>query len=150
MDTERLLKLLNENRVDFIVIGAMAFPIYGYARATLDIDLFVRPEKENIKRLKEALITFGYDLTDISYDDLLNNKLLIRQYDVETDIHPFVMGVQFAEVWKNKIPSKFGATEVYFPSLDDMIKMKEAAGRTKDLEDLKFLRKIKEKIKGAT
>lgn len=40
--------------------------------------------------------------------------------------------------------------EVYFPSLDDMIKMKEAAGRTKDLEDLKFLRKIKEKIKGAT
>lgn len=43
MDTEKLLKLLNENKVDFMVIGATAFPVYGYARATLDIDLFGRP-----------------------------------------------------------------------------------------------------------
>jgi hypothetical protein len=71
--------------------------------------------------------------------------LLIRQYIVETDIHPFVKGVTFAEVWENKIKSKFGETEVYFPSLDDIIKMKMAAGRNKDLEDLKFLRKIKER-----
>lgn len=145
MDTEGLLKLLNENNVDFVIIGATAFPVYGYARATLDIDLFVRPELENIKRLKKALMEFGYDLTDISYDDLLNNKLLIRQYIVVTDIHPFVKGVTFEEVWKNKIKSKFGKTEVFFPALDDIIKMKLAAGRNKDLEDLKFLKKIKER-----
>ena len=36
MDTEGLLKLLNENRVDFVIIGATAFPVHGYARATLE------------------------------------------------------------------------------------------------------------------
>lgn len=147
MDTEGLLKLLNENSVDFVIIGATAFPVYGYARATLDIDLFVRPELENIKRLKKALMEFGYDLTDISYQDLLNNKLLIRQYIVVTDIHPFVKGVTFEEVWRNKVKSKFGNTKVFFASLDDLITMKEAAGRVKDLEDLKFLKRIKERKK---
>jgi predicted nucleotidyltransferase len=147
MDTEKLLKSLNGNKVDFIVIGATAFPVYGYARATLDIDLFVRPEKENIKRLKKALMDFGYDLTDISEEDMLKNKLLIRQYALETDIHPFVKGVIFKDIWKNKIRSKFGDTEVYFPCLDDMIRMKKAAGRAKDLEDLKYLKKIKAKKK---
>jgi predicted nucleotidyltransferase len=139
------LKLLNENKVDYVIIGATAFPVYGYARATLDIDIFVRPEKENIKRLRKSLIAFGYDLTDVSLEDLMNNKLLIRQYDVETDIHPFVKGMEFEEMWKNKIKARYGETEVYFPSLDDMIKMKESAGRARDLEDLKFLRKIREK-----
>jgi predicted nucleotidyltransferase len=75
MDTEGLLKLLNENNVDFVIIGATAFPVYGYARATLDIDIFVRPVLKNIKRVKKALMEFGYDLTDISYDDLLNPEL---------------------------------------------------------------------------
>lgn len=38
MDTERLLRSLKENKVSFLVIGASAFPAYGYARATLDMD----------------------------------------------------------------------------------------------------------------
>ncbi len=147
MDTEKLLKLLNENKVDFIVIGATAFPVYGYARATLDIDLFVRPVRENIFRLKKALLDFGYDLTDVSEEDMLKNKLLIRQYVLETDIHPFVKGVTFEEIWNNKIRAKFGDTMVNFPCLNDMIRMKKAAGRAKDIEDLKYLKKIKSKKK---
>ncbi|MFW6129250.1 MAG: hypothetical protein ACOC6P_03270 [Candidatus Aminicenantaceae bacterium] len=128
MDTEKLLKSLKENNVDFIVIGASAFPVYGYARATLDIDIFVRLILENIKKITKALEQFGYDIKDLTYDDLLTKKVLIRQYLVEADIHPFVKGVTFEEVWKNKIKAEYGSTEVYFPSLGDMIKMKKAAG----------------------
>lgn len=145
MDTERLLKLLKENQVDFLVIDASAFPVYGYARATLDIDLFARPSVENIRKVIKALQEFGYDLTDLSADDFLKNKILIRQYIVEADIHPFVRGITFEEAWANRISAKFGDTEVFFPSLDDMIKMKKAAGRTIDLEDLKYLTRIREK-----
>ena len=49
------------------------------------------------------------------------------------------------KVWKNRIKAKFGRIEVYFPSLDDMIKMKKAPGRAIDLEDLKYLKNIREK-----
>lgn len=143
MDTEGLLKSLNAHKVDFVVIGATAFPVHGYARATLDIDIFIRPTRIHAKRAWTALHAFGYDMTDVTVDDLLAKKLLIRQYAVQTDIHPFVTGVSFDRVWRHKVKATFGRTEVYFPSLDDLIAMKRAAGRPKDREDLKYLLRLK-------
>ena len=147
MDTEDLLKLLNAHRVEFVIIGATAFPIHGYARATLDIDIFIRPEPSNAARLFDALREFGYDVADITPDDLLTKKVLIRQYLVETDIHPFVRGVTFEQVWENRIPGTYGNEKVFYPSLDDLIRMKQAAGRPKDFEDLKILQALKRKKK---
>lgn len=147
MDTENLLKLLNEHKVKFVVIGATAFPVHGYSRATLDVDIFIQSDKENVKRTLKALLKFGYDVTDISAEDMQQKKILIRQYILETDIHPFVAGTTFEEVWKNKVKSKVGSTEAYFASLDDLIKMKTAAGRPRDLEDLKVLERLKQKLK---
>ena len=147
MNTEKLLRLLKEHKVVFVVIGATAFPVYGYTRATLDIDIFIKPEKPNAERARRALEDFGYDMADVTVDELLKKKVLIRQYMVETDIHPFVKGVTFKTIWKNKVKAKFGNTFAWFASLDDLIKMKRAAGRAKDLEDLKYLLKLKEKIK---
>jgi DNA polymerase IIIc chi subunit len=82
VDTEDLLKLLKENRVDFVIIGATAFPVHGYARTTLDIDIFIKAARENAERAWKALKKFGYDMTDITIEDLLTKKLLIRQYAV--------------------------------------------------------------------
>jgi len=145
VDTEGLLKLLKEHKVDFVVIGATAFPVHGYARATLDIDIFVRATEENAVRTLAALNAFGYDVTDVKKEDLLKKKILIRQYAVETDIHPFVTGVTFEEVWKNKVKAKLGDTSAYFASLNDLIRMKRAAARPKDIEDIKYLKKLKKK-----
>jgi len=138
--------LLKENKVRFVIIGATAFPVYGYSRTTLDIDIFIEPMPLNAQKTLRALSDFGYDLTDISVDDLLTKKVLIRQYIVETDIHPFVTGTTFESVWAHKVKGKLGDTFVWFASLDDLIKMKKAAGRAKDLEDLKYLLKLKHKL----
>jgi predicted nucleotidyltransferase len=147
MDAEQLLKLLKENHVKFVIIGATAFPVHGYSRATLDIDIFIKPEKTNAQRTLKALKEFGYDVTDLTIDELLTKKVLIRQYLIETDIHPIVTGATFEKVWKNKVKAKFGKTFVWFASLDDLITMKKAASRTKDVEDLKYLRKLKKRTK---
>jgi predicted nucleotidyltransferase len=143
VDTENLLKSLKGHKVKFVIIGATAFPVHGYSRATLDIDIFIKPEKSNAEKTLVALKNFGYDVKDVTVDELLTKKILIRQYLVETDIHPYVKGVSFDEVWKNKVKSKFGDTFSWFASLDDLIKMKKAAGRPKDIEDLKYLTKLK-------
>ena len=147
MHTEQLLKLLKENHVKFVIIGATAFPIHGYSRATLDIDIFIKPEKANAQRTRKALKQFGYDVSDITADDLLTKKVLIRQYLIETDIHPAVKGTTFEKVWKNKVKANFGKTFVWFASLDDLITMKKAASRTRDIEDLKYLRRLKKRTK---
>jgi predicted nucleotidyltransferase len=143
VDTESLLKSLKGHKVQFVIIGATAFPVHGYSRATLDIDIFIRPEILNAEKTLSALKDFGYDVSDIAVDELLTKKILIRQYLVETDIHPYVKGVSFDTVWGNKVKAKFGETFVWFASLDDLIKMKRAAGRPKDREDLKYLLKLK-------
>lgn len=146
MDTEGLIKLLNEFNVEYVIIGATAFPVHGYARATLDLDIFINPNKDNARQTIEVLKKFGYAVTDISIEDITTKKLLIRQYILETDIHPFVKGVNFADVWKNKVISKIGDTKAYFAGLEDLIKMKKAAARPKDIEDLKYLECLKKKI----
>jgi hypothetical protein len=64
---------------------------------------------------------------------------------METDIQPFVAGITFEDVWRNRIRDKIGQTLADFASLDDLIRMKQAAGHPKDLEDLRMLMKLKKK-----
>jgi predicted nucleotidyltransferase len=144
MAIENLLKLFNDRKVKYVIIGATAFPIHGYARATLDTDISIEPTVENAEKCLAALMDFGYDMNQITAHDLLRKKTLIRQYLLEVDIHPFVTGVEFQEVWKRKIKGRIGKVETSFACLDDLIKMKKAADRPKDKEDLKVLLKLKE------
>jgi hypothetical protein len=126
------------------VIGATAFPIHGYARSTLDVDIFIAAERDNAERTLKALREVGCDMLDLSADDLLTKKVLIRQYLLETDVHPFVAGIGFDAVWEHRVASQIGSTSAWFASLDDVIVMKEAAGRPKDLEDLRALRLLRD------
>lgn len=143
MDIEDLLKLLNARAVDYVVIGAQALPVHGYTRNTTDLDLFIRPEPANAARVIEALREFGYDVSDLTVEDVLTYKVLLRQYALESDIHPSVTGIDFDQVWKNRVSNLFGDTPASFASLDDLIQMKQAANRPKDQEDLKFLLEIR-------
>lgn len=143
MDTESLLQSLNAHRVRYVIIGATAFPVHGYARATLDIDIFIDPTPANARRTLTALADVGYDVSDVTETDLRTKKLLIRQYSLETDIHPFVAGATFDTVWRNRVRSRIGKTRAGFASLNDLITMKRAANRPKDQEDLRVLLKLK-------
>ncbi len=149
MDIEGLLKSLNARNVRYVVIGATAFPVHGYARSTLDVDLFIEPTPPNAASTREALAAFGYDMSDVSIDELLSKKILIRQYTLETDIHPFVKGVTFDQVWEGRVEDRVGETPAAFAGLDDLIRMKEAAGRPKDIDDLRVLRKLREQRSGS-
>ena len=71
MDTEKLLKSLNEHEVDYVIIGAIAFPIHGYSRATLDIDLLIKPTQKNAQNTLIALKKFGYDMDEVSVSDII-------------------------------------------------------------------------------
>ena len=144
MDIDGLLRSLNDHKARYLVIGASAFPVYGYARATLDLDIFIEPTPENAARVRAALTDFGYDLTDVSADELRTKKVLIRQYALETDVHPFVKGITFEDAWARRVNDQIKGVPVGFACLDDLILMKEAAGRPKDLEDLRVLRRLRD------
>jgi len=145
MDTESLLRSLNAHDVRYVIIGAFAFPVHGYSRATLDIDIFFAADRDNAARALRALQHFGYDVSDLAVEELMSKKILLRQYAVEADFHPFVKGASFEEVWARRVEESYGETPANFASLKDLIKMKEAAGRPKDREDLRYLRALERK-----
>ena len=50
---------------------------------------------------------FGYIVIGLSKDDILYKKLLIRQFVIETDIHPFGAGITYEEIWGKRIYTKY-------------------------------------------
>ena len=64
-DFEELLRLLEEHRVDYMIVGGYAVAYHGYPRFTNDIDLFFNSANENATRLRDALIAFGFHEKDL-------------------------------------------------------------------------------------
>ncbi|MFH1653786.1 MAG: nucleotidyltransferase [Pseudomonadota bacterium] len=147
MKIEKLLKLLNEKQIKFAIVGAYACAAHGYVRATADIDILIDPSEENIDRLRAALEEFGYRTHAASLEDFKTKKILFRQYWLDTDIHPFVDGVKTDDALKNRIKGDCEGVKTYFVSLNDLIRMKRAAGRPKDIEDLRYLEEIRRQKK---
>lgn len=147
MDISSLLKSLNAQHVQYVVIGATAFPKHGFTRATGDIDLLIKPTQENARHTIAALARVGYDVIDLTAKEMLAKKILLRQYILATDIHPSALGVTFETVWHNRVKDNIEGVPVFVAGLDDLIKMKRAANRAQDREDLKVLLAIRKKKK---
>jgi len=145
MDIQQLLASLLAHNVKFLVIGAWALPAYGHTRMTQDVDIFIEKTEENARNTMNALQAVGYGgLEDADVQLFLTKKVLLRDYLLRTDIHPFAAGITFEQAWRNRVETVIKGQHVFVPSLDDFIAMKKAAGRDKDNMDLEVLYKIRE------
>jgi len=79
-DALRVIASLNREAVDYVVVGGVALNVHGLVRATEDLDVFVRPEGENISRLRKALRSVWDDpeIDQITADDLCGPYPAIR------------------------------------------------------------------------
>lgn len=75
-----LLRALARERVDYVLVGAVALGLHGIVRTTEDVDLFIRPESENVERLKSALRSLwdDDDIAEITARDLAGDYPTIR------------------------------------------------------------------------
>lgn len=53
------MSLLNEHKVDYILVGGWAVGFHGYPRFTADIDVFTSISKTNISNIMKAMADFG-------------------------------------------------------------------------------------------
>lgn len=135
---KEFLSILNSNNVDYILIGGYAVNIYGYSRPTGDIDVWVRIDRENAKKIKKSLIDFGFDEKNIEENQFLspNNLLRIGVFPLRIELMTTIDGVEFDECKKNSIMKEVDDIQARVISLDDLKKNKKASGRLKDLDDL--------------
>ena len=79
-DALRVISSMNEAGVDYVVVGGVAMNLHGLVRATEDLDLFIRPEPENVERLRQALRAVWSDpsIDEITAEDLCGDYPAVR------------------------------------------------------------------------
>jgi len=140
-DFRDLLAEFNAHDVEFLIVGAHALAAHGHVRATEDLDVWVRPEPKNAKRVMSALKAFGAPLHDLTENDLATPGVVfqIGVAPLRIDVLTAIDGVEFAEAWADRITSSFGDQPVAVLSREHLIMNKRAAGRTQDLADVERL-----------
>ena len=145
-DFRDLLAEFNDHRVEFLVVGAHALAAHGHVRATKDLDVWVRPEPANAKRVVCALRAFGAPLLDLSESDLSTPGVVfqIGVAPLRIDVLTAIDGVAFGEAWSARFPTEFDGLPVFVLSKQHTIQNKRTAGRAQDLADIERLQDIPE------
>jgi len=141
-DFEDFVRLLNEERVDYVVIDAFALAFHGHPRYTGDFDVWLKPTEDNAARLSRALRRFSAPL-EVSADDLLSGKIVqLGVEPVRIDLVSLIDGVSTEEIWASRINGNFGDVPVPFIGREAFLKNKRASGRPQDLADIEALGEV--------
>ncbi|MEO6080491.1 MAG: nucleotidyl transferase AbiEii/AbiGii toxin family protein [Steroidobacteraceae bacterium] len=143
-DYKEMLQCLSEENVKFLLVGAYAVAAYGFPRATKDIDILVRPTRDNASSLMRALSRFGAPLGGVSADDFSTEGVVfqIGNSPRRIDILTRISGVEFQQAYERRRIVELEGIEVPVISLKDLIVNKRATGRTQDLADAERLESI--------
>jgi hypothetical protein len=106
-----------------------------------EIDVFVKPDQENAKRIIKTLAEFGFSTLNLTIKDLQdqNNVIQLGLPPVRIDIITSISGVTWEEANGSKEPGLFGDVSVYYIGRKQFITNKRATGRKKDLADIEAL-----------
>ncbi len=152
LDVGELIEALARHGVDYVVIGGVATQVHGHRRTTMDLDVAPDPEPENLQRLAAALSALdarplepGIEKAELPTGDperlavaAIVPPLLTRHGQLHILKEP-KGGRAFEKLREAALIVDLDGTEVAIASLDDLIRMKRAAGRPIDLEDVAAL-----------
>jgi hypothetical protein len=152
-----LLRALLEAEIDFVVIGGVAAGAHGSAFGTIDLDVAYARERKNLEHLAALLKRLGARLrgppADVPFQldaDALEaggNFTFTTEYG-NLDLLAYPAGApSYAQLRAAARPVEIGNSIVYVASLDDLIAMKEAAGRPKDKSMALELRLLSDELR---
>jgi predicted nucleotidyltransferase len=148
-DFTDLLVELCEANVEFLIVGGWAVVLHGHVRGTDDLDLLVRPTRENSVRTFAALQGFGAPL--------LAHGVSAEHFAKEGDAYRFgiaplkvevltqISGVTFEEALQDSKTFDLDGHLVPYIGKSALIQNKKAAARYKDLADVEELERIEER-----
>ncbi len=139
-----VIAALEDEQVQYILIGGFAVVLHGFPRSTQDIDFFIKPTSENIKKLKKALQQVFRDpaIDEISLSEL--ERYPVIRYGTP-DGFSIDLIVNIGEVFSfDDIHYEVRNIEdqtLKIATVQSLLEMKENTYREVDQLDVKFLRK---------
>jgi predicted nucleotidyltransferase len=153
LSADQILRRLVERGVDFVVIGGIAGVLHGSARNTFDLDICFATDDANLVALGDVLIGLGARLREVQEDvPFVPDARTLRGVELltlvtslgELDVVAQPPGAPaYRDLRRNADRYDLGGFNVSVASVDDLIAMKHAAGRAKDLLDIEELEAIK-------
>jgi len=150
------LRVLTENRVRFVVIGGAAGNLHGSTSVTNDLDICYARDPLNHARLVKALRSVNARLRGVEDDVpfILDEKTIEMgdHFTFVTDVGDLdILGTpkgveKYEEMERVSREMDLGGFSVRVASMDDLIAMKRAAGRPKDLIELEILGALREEL----
>jgi hypothetical protein len=149
-DLTRIVEVFNRHGVAYIAVGGVSGMLHGAVHyVTQDVDLMVSDGERNLERIVGALVELGVDVDgEVGVSDLLVNTQW-RTPSGPIDILISAVGpnetvITFRELDRHsQLVEVAKGTLVSVASLDDVIRMKEAADRVKDHLALPELRRLR-------
>ncbi len=140
-DFRELLELFNAHKIEYIIVGGYALAYHGAPRYTGDIDIFVKPNKHNAKRILAALDDFGFGSVGLKGADFISPDKVVQLGvpPVRIDIITSITGVTWEEALSGRIKGTYGDISTYYLGRDQFISNKRAMGRKRDQADLEAL-----------
>mgnify|MGYP000854768508 CR=1 FL=1 len=137
-DFRELLAFFNAREVEYIIVGAYALAFHGVPRFTGDIAIYVRPSRENAKKILQALTDLGFGFLGLTENDFMYPEKVIQRGvpPVRIDIMTSITGISWNEAETGKVQGMYGDVPVPFLGKMQYIANKRATGREKDLADL--------------
>ena len=144
-DLREFVECLNSNKVEYLVVGALAVSWHGFPRYSADIDFFLRASHRNAERVLQAIRQFGFGSLDITVDDLVTPGRVIQlgREPNRIDLLTSISGVGFEDAWSSRVDGEIDGLPVAFIGRDALLRNKAATGRAKDRIDFEQLQKHK-------
>ena len=156
IDPGELLRALHEAGVSFVVIGGVAAAAHGSPSATFDLDVCFQTSRQNQEALARVLqslhatprgfppdLPFKLDATTI----MLGDHFIFSTDLGDLDCLATPAGTQgYQDLDREAVEVGLAGVRIRIASLDDLIRMKRAAGRPKDLVELEILGALREEI----
>ncbi len=140
-DFKELAELLNENKVEYVIVGGYALAFHGHPRYTGDIDILINPTDNNAEKLLNCLYQFGFGGLQLTQADFNapGNVIQLGIPPVRIDLLTSIDGVSWQEISMHKVSGRLDDIPVFFISKEDLIKNKQTTGRNQDLADIDAL-----------
>ena len=150
---ERLCKTLNQKKFDYAIVGGHAVALHGAVRGTVDIDFVLKWSKQCLLDAEQALNSLGLvsrlpinaeDIFNFREEYIENRNLIAWNFYNPSNLAEQVDVVINFDLKPNSIKKvKVGDTPIPLLNLTQLIKMKKAAGRPQDLQDIAALEILK-------
>ncbi len=142
-DFRDFIKALHKHNVDYILVGGYAVVLHGYERVTADMDIWVRCNEENYKKLEHSFLAFGmpvFDMTLVNFLDFEKwDVFRFGRKPVAIDIMTKVKGLSFDEAFQSATMVTVDDIQVRLIQYEHLLTAKRRAGRAKDINDLENL-----------